>query len=132
MRKLIYIVSLLLLAFALSGCQDKVSVKGVSENTTQTKDKVDLELKLDNVEILGSHVVLKANIKNTGDVAVKYVKVKGVIYDADNNVMTTETTYAVGSDGLETGERKIFKMYTDYESGIYYAEVEVIDYDIAY
>lgn len=53
---------------------------------------------------------VSADLSNTGSKTFYYVQVKGVFYDDSENIVDTNWTYAVGSEGLAPGETKHFSM----------------------
>lgn len=68
-------------------------------------------------------------VENTGKNTYKFVKVKARFKDGDI-VVDTNDTYAVGSEGLEPGERSKFHIFVDYDADIDNVEVTVYDWDV--
>ena len=65
--------------------------------------------------------------KNTGKKTYKFVKVKGAFKDSSGNVIDTEWTYAVGSEGLAPGESSVFRMSVPKNSKITSCSVTVYE-----
>ena len=62
----------------------------------------------------------------------KFVKVKGVFLDSNENVLDTSWTYAVGSEGIATGESSTFRMSVPKNKDITSVRVTIIDYEPNY
>ncbi|MCD8189354.1 MAG: FxLYD domain-containing protein [Clostridiales bacterium] len=84
------------------------------------------EIKIENNSV---YTVCSGSIKNTGNKTYKYVKVKGAFEDSDGNVIDTESTYAVGSEGLAPDESTTFKLYVTKNYKIKSCEVSVYDFE---
>ena len=76
-----------------------------------------------------SYTILEGTIKNNGSKTYRYVQVKGSFKDANGNVVDTDWTYAVGSEGLAPGESKTFRLSVPKNSGIKSCSLSIIDYD---
>lgn len=76
-----------------------------------------------------SYNVCTGKVKNTGDKTYYYVKVKGSFEDASGNVLDTDWTYAVGSEGLASGESTSFRLSVDKDQHITDCTVSILDYD---
>lgn len=76
-----------------------------------------------------SYTVCAGTLTNNGRKTYKFVEVKGAFTDSSGNVLDTDWTYAVGSEGLEPGESTSFRMSVPKNSSIRDCEVSILDYD---
>ena len=58
-----------------------------------------------------------------------YVKVKVTYYDKNDAVLTTDWTYAVGSEGIRGGENQQFEIITKVNGSVAKYRVEILDWD---
>lgn len=58
-----------------------------------------------------------------------YVKVKVTYYDKNDEVLTTDWTYAVGSEGIKGGENQQFEIMTKVVGSPEMFKVEILEYD---
>lgn len=86
--------------------------------------------KFEDVELIidGNYVYCKGYIKNVSDIPHSYVRIKVVYYDKDNNILDTDWTYAVSSEGIYPEERKSFEIMTRYTEGIEQGSWSILDY----
>lgn len=84
------------------------------------------DLKWDNNS---SYNVCAGKVKNTGEKTYYYVKVKGSFKDSSGNVLDTDWTYAVGSEGLAPGESSSFRLSVDKDRDIINCSVSILDFD---
>lgn len=73
--------------------------------------------------------VLTGKVKNTGNKTYYFVTVKGSFKDSSGNVLDTDSTYAVGSEGLAPGESSSFRLSVDRDYSISDCSVQVLNYD---
>lgn len=73
--------------------------------------------------------VCTGKITNNGRRTYSFVKVKGVFEDSAHNVLDTDWTYAVGSEGLAPKESKSFRLSVPRDMKIDYVKVSVMDFD---
>lgn len=76
-----------------------------------------------------SYTILEGSVKNIGSKTVKFVEVKVSFKDASGNVIDTDWTYAVGSEGLAPGESSKWSVSVTKDSRITDASYRVIDFD---
>lgn len=88
-----------------------------------------LKVTVDSVKNQSSYTVCSGTVKNTGSKTYKFVKVKGSFKDSNGNVLDTDSTYAVGSEGLAPGESSTFTMYVTKNSKITTCSVSIYDYE---
>lgn len=72
--------------------------------------------------------LISGTVKNTTNSTVYFVKVKVSILDKNGNVLNTDSTYAVGDEGLAPGESSTFKCYIDKVEGTEKYNAKVYDY----
>lgn len=58
-----------------------------------------------------------------------YVKVKITYMDANKDVLTTDWTYAVGSEGIKGGENQQFEIMTKVSGTVEYYRCEILEWD---
>ena len=76
-----------------------------------------------------SYTVCVGKVKNTGTKTYYYVEVKGSFEDSSGNVLDTDWTYAVGSEGLAPGESSSFRLSVDKDYDITDCSVTILDFD---
>ncbi len=88
-------------------------------------------LKISNVNLSSnsSYEVCTGTIKNTGSKTYSFVKVKGSFKNSSGEVIDTDWTYAVGSEGLAPNESKTFRLSVPENYEIKKCSVSIIDYD---
>lgn len=93
-----------------------------------------LVLEIENVKVDlwdGSYATVTGRIRNTGENTYSFVKVKGVFTDWGGDVLDTDWTYAVGSEGLAPGEAATFEMSVKNEDrDIRDCTVSLYDYSV--
>ncbi len=72
---------------------------------------------------------VEGTLKNESDSTVKFVTIKGAFQTYSGTTIDTDTTYAVGSEGLAPGESTKWKMFVSEDSRITKCDVTVIKYD---
>ena len=89
-------------------------------------------LTISNKEIThnSSYTVFTATISNNGAATYKFVTVKGAFVDKNGTVHDTDSTYAVGSEGLAPGESTSFRMSIPKDRSVTNCNVSIVDYDI--
>ncbi len=76
-----------------------------------------------------SYTICTGTVKNTGKKTYRFVEVKGAFKDSNGEVLDTDWTYAVGSEGLAPGESTTFRMSVDKNYKIRSCTVTLLDYD---
>lgn len=76
-----------------------------------------------------SYTVCTGKVTNNGKKTYRFVTIKGAFEDASGTVVDTDSTYAVGSEGLAPGESKSFRMSVRRDSTIEDCSVSITDYD---
>ena len=76
-----------------------------------------------------SYTIAERKITNKSSYTVYLVKIKGTFKDSSGNVVDTDWTYAVGSEGLAPGESKKWRMSVSKDYSIKRCDVSVIDFD---
>ncbi len=72
--------------------------------------------------------VCTGTLKNTGDETYRFIKVKGSFKNADGEVIDTDSTYAVGDEGLAPGESTTFQMSVTKNNSIKSCDATVYSY----
>ena len=88
-------------------------------------------LKISGVSVTSnsSYTVCTGTITNTGKKTYKFVQVKGAFKNSSGTTIDTDSTYAVGSEGLAPGESKTFRMSVSKNYSISKCSVSIYDYD---
>ena len=76
-----------------------------------------------------SYTIAEGKITNKSSYTVYFVKIKGTFKDSSGNVVDTDWTYAVGSEGLAPGESKKWRMSVSKDYSVKRCDVSVIDFD---
>ena len=76
-----------------------------------------------------SYNVCTGKVKNTGEKTYYFVTVKGSFKDSSGNVLDTDSTYAVGSEGLAPGESSSFRLSVKRDYDITDCSVSILDFD---
>jgi len=76
----------------------------------------------------GNYIVCTGYLKNNSKLTYTFIKIKVIYYDKSNEILDTDWTYVVGSEGLAPNEKKSFKVMTDYTEGITDVTVSIIDF----
>lgn len=88
-----------------------------------------LEITLDSVSSNSSYTICTGSVKNTGADTYYYVEVKGAFKDSSGNVIDTDWTYAVGSEGLAPGESSTFRLSVTKDHDIKSCTVSLLDFE---
>ena len=76
-----------------------------------------------------SYTVCTGKVTNNGKKTYRFVTIKGAFKDSSGTVVDTDSTYAVGSEGLAPGESKSFRMSVSKDSTIEDCSITITDYD---
>lgn len=68
----------------------------------------------------GDYWYCKGTVHNISSTTYYYVKLKVTYMDKDETVLTTDWTYAVGSEGIKGGENQQFEIMTKVTGNIRY------------
>lgn len=75
------------------------------------------------------YTIATGSVTNIGNKTVKFVTIKVSFKDKNGNVIDTDSTYAVGSEGLEPGESSKWTASVDRDYSIESYSVSVLDFD---
>lgn len=89
----------------------------------------DLDFSNIKIETNSSYTICTGKVTNNGSRTYKFVEVKGAFKDRSGNVVDTDWTYAVGSEGLAPGESTTFRLSVDKDYSIDTCSVSILDYD---
>ncbi len=84
----------------------------ITASFSTSYETVSTALKISNVIVTSNslYTICTGTITNSGKRSYDYVKVKGAFKDLSGNVIDTDWTYAVGSEGLDPGESTTFRL----------------------
>ena len=97
-----------------------------SYEVTTTEYKPSLSITAKEAYQDGDYAYCNATISNTGNTTYSYVKVKVTYYDESYTILTTDWTYAVGSEGIEAGENIQFDMMTKIKGDMERYKLEIL------
>lgn len=105
--------------------------QGSSTNNSSSYESAYSALKFSNLKISSnsSYTICTGTITNNGKKTYKFVQIKGAFKNSSGTVIDTDSTYAVGSEGLAPGESKTFRMSVDKDYSISSCSVSIYDYD---
>lgn len=105
------------------------SLKSSSSSGSSSYESMYSAIKISNLQLTdnSSYEVCTGSVTNNGKKTYSYVKVKGAFKDSNGNVLDTDWTYAVGSEGLSPGESKTFRLSVPRNSSISKITVTLID-----
>jgi hypothetical protein len=100
---------------------------GTSSSTT---GNANTDLKFSNIKIEhnSSYTVVTGTVTNKGTRNYKFVTIKGAFKDSSGKVVDTDSTYAVGSEGLAKGESKTFRMSVKKNTSIRKCDITITGY----
>ena len=100
------------------------------QNLKDLNNKVESGIVFDDVTLSNNSLYTgaKGRITNNGSKRVYYVKIKIMFINSYGNVVDTDWTYAVGSEGLSPGESKKWEAYVDKDLSIKKIDISIIDY----
>lgn len=76
-----------------------------------------------------SYTVCTGKVTNNGKKTYRFVTIKGSFENSSGTVVDTDSTYAVGSEGLAPGESKSFRMSVRKDTTIEDCSISITDYD---
>lgn len=71
----------------------------------------------------------RGTVHNVSNTTHYYVKVKVTYYDKEKEVLTTDWTYAVGSEGINGGENQQFEIMTKVSGHVGATKCEILEWD---
>ncbi|WP_066174676.1 FxLYD domain-containing protein [Bacillus marinisedimentorum] len=87
-----------------------------------------LKLEETSCKVDGDYVYVEGYVKNPTGIKYSYIKVQATYTDASGNIIDTDWTYAVGSEGLSPNSRKSFDIMTPYNESISNCSYKIIDF----
>ncbi|MBO5505108.1 MAG: hypothetical protein J5984_01390 [Clostridia bacterium] len=88
-----------------------------------------LKLTISDVYTKYNYTYAEGTMRNNSNSTVEYVRIKGSFTDSSGNVIDTDWTYAVGSEGLEPGESCKWKLSVSKDYRITKCSVKILDFD---
>lgn len=76
-----------------------------------------------------SYTVCTGKVTNNGNKTYRFVTIKGSFENSYGTVVDTDSTYAIGSEGLAPGESKSFRMSVSKDTTIEDCSISITDYD---
>ena len=76
----------------------------------------------------GNYWYCVGSVRNISNTTRYYVRVKVTYMDENKEVLTTDWTYAVSSEGIRGGENQQFEIMTKVQGDVEYYRVEVLDW----
>ncbi len=88
------------------------------------------DLKFSNIKVEHNslYTVVTGTVTNKGTRTYKFVTVKGAFKTSSGTVVDTDSTYAVGSEGLAKGESTTFRMSVDKNTSIKSCSITITGY----
>ena len=116
-------------SYSNSSLNTSIGSSGNLTTDKPTENAYDV-LKFSNLEIESnsSYKVCTGSLSNTGKKTYNFVKVKGIFKDSAGTVVDTDWTYVVGSEGIEPGETKTFRLSVPMNTKIDSCSVQVFEY----
>ncbi len=101
-----------------------------SSSSGSSYSSATLDLRFSNIKIQHNslYTVVTGTVTNKGSKSYKFVTVKGAFKNSSGTVIDTDSTYAVGSEGLAPGESKTFRMSVDKNYNIKNCSISIISY----
>lgn len=87
-----------------------------------------LEIKIDRVYDDYGYTICTGSVKNTGSKTYRFVEVKGAFKDSNDEVVDTDWTYAVGTEGIGPGESSTFRLSVTRNNAIASCTVSLLDF----
>lgn len=120
--------------------EDEDKVKQLIDEIANSISQSDIErvknernpLRFEKTELTskGDYTYFYGTVKNYGSKTYRFVKVRAVYKDINQNVLTTDSGYAVGAEGIRPGESVQFEIMTKVRGDVEYGTIEIYDYDI--
>ena len=101
-----------------SSYSSQTSKYSESDMAFYEKRNKDLEMKVTSVYSNKYYTVCEGTITNKGTDRYKFIKIKGSFMDKKGNVVDTDWTYGIGSEGLSGGEETKFRLSVDVDESI--------------
>lgn len=99
-----------------------------NSNDNQSNKSNSLVVEIKSLHKSGDYTYFEGILKNNTDNTYSYVKIKATYYDSSMNVLTTDWTYAVSSEGISPNENKQFELMTKVSGEVSKGKLEILDY----
>lgn len=88
------------------------------------------DLKFTNIRVQHNslYTVVTGTVTNYGSRSYRFVTIKGAFKSSSGTVLDTDSTYAVGSEGLSKGESKTFRMSISKNYSVSKCDISIISY----
>lgn len=99
-------------------------------DSNSTYSSATSDLKFSNIKITHNslYTVVTGTVTNKGTRSYKFVTIKGAFKNSSGTVVDTDSTYAVGSEGLSSGESTTFRMSIDKNTKVTKCDISIISY----
>ena len=125
----------------VSGCNERIARESYGQVTTEycqehqsiydsAVSTSNLTISDKKIEHNSSYTVFTATMTNNSAATYEFVTVKGSFTDENGNVCDTDSTYAVGGEGLAPGESTSFRMSIPKDRSVEGCNITIIDYDV--
>ena len=107
------------------------STAGGRSNSSYTTESASSALTITSETLTSNslYTIYKGTLKNTGSRTYTFVQLKGAFKNRSGDVIDTDWTYAVGSEGLAPGESTTFEISVDKNYDIESCSISLLDYD---
>ncbi len=101
-----------------------------SSSSSSSTGSATRDLSFTNIKIQHNslYTVVTGTVTNNGTRNYKFVTIKGSFKTSTGTVVDTDSTYAVGSEGLAKGESTTFRMSVDKNTSIRSCSISIISY----
>ena len=101
--------------------------KWVNSQKTNENDTI---LSISNIKysLSGDNYKVTGTVTNNTSHNVRFIKIKVMLVDKNENVLNTDSVYACGDEGLSTGETTMFECYISKADDVTDAKAVVYDY----
>lgn len=75
-----------------------------------------------------NYIYAKGYVKNNTDQTLTYIEIKADVVNSSGEIIDTNYTYAVGSEGLSPGSRKSYEIMIPYDDSVNQCKYYIVDY----
>lgn len=109
---------------------DQLFTKTLKDEAKKIENNLNpLRIEKASITTKGDYTYYTGSIKNYSDNIYKFVQVRVVYMDINKEVLTTDTSYAVGSEGIRPNENVQFEVMTKVRGDVKYGNIEIMDYN---
>lgn len=115
-------------AYNSNYCYYHKAIQGGGTGTTTSSAITDLRFSNIKIQHNSLYTVVTGTVTNNGSRSYKFVTIKGAFKTSSGTVVDTDSTYAVGSEGLSRGESTTFRMSIDKNIKVTKCDISIISY----